>query len=360
VVSTGQSLEAATQVNSFTNIVFILFSAATLYVFWRFRARMGSVSLRTGIALFLIGQTVGYLNPQQQNLSIAIILTSIATLLISISILRQEIITPLKERTSQVEAMHRMSIAITSQLSPEVILDRIASQTAARLDADGVGVFLTSEDGVRLSAVDGLPEKLVDTVIPSGGIVEYVVESQAAVHYDDYRTQWHGVDDLPFASLSFGALLCVPLLYGESAIGAILAVVGNRRPSFIEDDKRLLEMLAAQAAVAIQHAQLFTQQQVLTDEIAAARSQLETLLTSTENPVIAVDKNLMRIFTNAAADRLFPPLQHSLQPISEILPPDTLPNTPIKVYRDIIRNRVHVYEIVLQDRVYLAHLAALE
>jgi len=317
--------------------------------------------MQIGLFSFLIGQVMGLLNTEQTGLSIAIIISSVAALMIGVSVLREEIILPLTERTSQMEAMHTMTLAITSQLAPAIILEQVAKQTADRLNADGVGVFLRDNSAIQLVAVAGLPRALLHTTLSSDtGVIGKVIRTGNTVHLDNYERDWHSTHDLPLARDTFGALLCIPLIYAETSIGAIMVVAGKRKQAFRTEDVHLLEMLSAQAAVAITHGRLFAQQRVLTDEIAAARNQFETLLASTENPVIAVNRKLEMIFANKAAERLFPSLRYTNQPVDEILPKNVLPEALLRVYRDIRRERVHIYEVVIQDRVYMTHLAAIE
>ena len=117
-------------------------------------------------------------------------------------------------------------------------------------------------------------------------------------------------------------------------------------------------MLGAQAAVAITHGQFFYTQQRLTQKIEQARTQLETVLTSTENPVIAINRRFEIIFVNTATERLFPVLKYTSQPIYEVLPQSIFPSY-LTAYRHIQRSRTYTYEIVYQDQVYLAHVAGI-
>jgi two-component system, OmpR family, phosphate regulon sensor histidine kinase PhoR len=360
----GLSIALSNTTNQINNVIppfYLIFVGATLYVFWRYRLRIPFAAQRFGILMFSAGLVIAIIRPGLPTTAVAVALCSVAGLLISLSVLRQQIIIPLRERTSQVEAMHDMSLAITSQLSPEVILRQIANQTLNRLNADGVAVFLTTPHGIEVGAVDNLPSTWAGTVLPTEqGIVGAVVRHGETIYLENYERDWPGADDLPYASLTFGAVICVPLMYAETVIGALLAVTGKRQHAFQPDDAHLLQMLGAQAAVAIKHGQLFTQQQTLNEEIASARNQLETLLTSTENPVVAVNRQLERVFTNKAAERLFPALQYATGPVTDVLPPQALPANLLTVVRNIRQRRVHTYEIVFNDRVYMSHIAPLE
>ncbi len=344
----------------FNVILSLLFGLTALNLIWRYRARLASTSLRVGLIGFFVGQAMGLLNPDLGTFSASIMLSSISVLVLGFAILHGEIILPLRERTSQVEAMHSMSLAITSQLSMDVVMDQIAKQAGNWLQADGVGIYLREDNRVRLSAVNGLPDRFVGLSMPmSVGVAGRVVHTQQSVQLKNYAMDWQGEPDLPLAKDTFGAVICVPLIAMGESVGALMVVASRHGRSFQPNDVDLLEMLGAQAAVAIIHSRLFSNQKRLTEDFEKARNQLKTVLTSTENPVIAVNRQLEVIFANKAAERLFPMLRYISQPLTEVLPADVLPEDYLTIYRDIRQNRAHIYELVHNERIYLCHLAAL-
>ncbi|MBN8639935.1 MAG: HAMP domain-containing histidine kinase, partial [Anaerolineae bacterium] len=132
-------------------------------------------------------------------------------------------------------------------------------------------------------------------------------------------------------------------------------VAGRQGRLFGREDVYLLELLGAQAVVAIVHSNLLEEQQELNRQVEYARSQLETVLSSTESPVVAVDRDYRLIFANPAARALFP-VRDDLPLVGQI-PPDALPTR--QLFRDIRRSRAHTYELALGDTFYLCHLAPL-
>lgn len=342
-------------------VFYLIFDTATFYMAWRYHRKIRSRGLVIGILLFVTGQSLGLLNPELRALSISINISSFATLLISFAILRQEIITPLAERVAQIETMHRVSLAITSQISIERVLDQIAVQAVGWLDADGAGIFLLRGESLELASVYNLPMKFIGAGMPLGeGIAGTVAKTHQSIHVENYRRDWHGVPDLPLARETFGAVISAPLMYGGDVIGVLMVIAGQQGRMFSPNDVHLLEMLGAQAAVAIAHSQLFADQRGLTHEVEAARSQLETVLLSTENPVIAVDREFHLIFANPAARTLFA-MDHTAKGklITQLVPRAALPGQFSKVLADVRRNRTHTYEVSLNGGIYLCHIAAM-
>lgn len=342
-------------------LFYLFFGSATFFLTWRYRRKIRSRGLVSGILLFVIGQTIGLLNPELRVVSISINISSAAALIISFAILRKEIITPLSERVAQIEAMHRVSLAITSQIALDTVLNQIAVQAVGWLDADGAAIFLTTPEGLQLATVYNLPRQFIGLrTEPGQGIAGRVAEKHQSIFVENYRRDWRDGYDLPLARETFGSVICVPLKYGSAVIGALMVIAGQQGRLFNRDDVHLLELLGGQAAVAIAHSQLFAEQEALTHEVETARSQLETVLVSTENPVVAADRSLRLILANPSAKQLFGISDNAEgEPLSDILPLQALPGNYRKALRDLRRDRAHVYEIAINNRVYLCHLARL-
>jgi signal transduction histidine kinase len=342
-------------------VFYLIFDTLTFYLVWRYRRKIRSRGLVAGIVLFVIGQSLGLLNPELRALSVSINLSSFAALMISFAILRQEIITPLAERIVQVEAMHKVSLAITSQIAIDTVLNQIATQAVGWLDADGSGIFLNRENELELATVYNLPRQFVHRRVAFGeGIAGKVAQTHQSIHVESYPRDWRGKEDLPLARETFGSVICVPLIYGGEVIGALMVIAGQQGRLFNPNDVYLLELLGSQAAVAIAHSQLFADQREAMRQAAAARSQLETVLIGTENPVIAVDRQLRLIFANPAAEALFS-IHNDMRDrlITDIFPAHALPSNFREVLSNLRRNRTHIYEISLDGKIYLCHLALL-
>jgi signal transduction histidine kinase len=344
-----------------SSVFYIVFDGATLYIIWRYHRKIKSRMLIIGIALFAVGQSLGFLNPELRALSISLNTSSLATLIISFAILRQEFIVPLAERVTQVEAMHKVSLAISSQIGIDTVLNQIATQAAGWLDADAAGIFLNVGNELELSTVYNLPGHFTQSRLKLGqGIAGTVAETHQSIRLENYRLQWRGEPDLPLAHETFGSVICVPLVYIGEVIGVLMVVSGHHGRLFEREHVHLLELLGAQAAVAIAHSQLFADQRELTHQVEAACSQLETLLISTENPVVAVNRRFRLIFANPAAKELFSFDENVKESsITDLLPAVAFPPHYRDALRDLRRSRVHVYEISLGDQVFLCHLAGL-
>lgn len=342
-------------------LFYLIFDGATLYLLWRYRRKIHSYELQFGLFAFVVGQSLGFLNPELQTISLSVTVSALATLVICFAIVRQEIIRPLAERNSQVEAIRKVSTSITSQSAIGLVLDQIASQAAELLGADGVGIFLKYDDVLRLETVYNLPKQFSGAQIGVGeGVAGRTVQTQQVIQLDDYGRDWRGKVELPLAKETFGSVICTPLIYGGEAIGALMIVAGRHGRLFEREDVYLLQLLGAQASVAIAHSRLFAEQVELTRQVEFSRSQLETVLVSTESPVIAVDRKFKLIFANPAARVLFSGINDiESTPVYRLLPSHAFPLDYRQLLREIKRNRAYSYEIMVGDRVYLCHAAPL-
>lgn len=340
---------------------YLLFDGAALFLVWRYRHKLRARALRLGIVGFIVGQSLGLLNPELQAYILSVSVSTFSALIIGFAIVYQEIIRPLRERNSQVDAIGKVSASIVSQNAVEEVLHEVTKNIAHLLKADAVAIFLLSGEMLRLETAYQLPRTFLGTHVRVGqGVTGTAVAKMELLQIDDYRRDWRGEADLPLARETFGSVLAAPLIYGHAPIGAVLVIAGRHNRLFEKEDAYLLGLLGAQASVAIAHSRLFSEQKMLTREVETARAQLETVLSSTESPVIAVNRELRLIFANPAAKALFS--THDVNDsvsISALFPENVFPKPVRSVLRTIRRDRVFNYEIALKQRVYSCHLAAL-
>lgn len=350
------------QSQPFLTLFYIIFDWGTLYLLWRYRRKARSRLVEVGIALFVLGQSLGFLNPELQVFSLSVNISALSALIISFAILRQEIINPLAERNSEVEALRKVNSAITAQAGIDQLLDQIAALAAALLGAECVGIYLKSNDSLQLAHAHQLPNDPARSHPASrNGLVGTVVHTRQSVLLDNYAREWRGDDDVPFARQTFGSVICTPLIHGDEAIGALMVVAAQHHGRlFWNEDVYMLELLGAQASVAIVHNRLFKEQAELTQQVEIARNQLGAVLDSTESPVLAVDRHFRLIFANPAAKSIFALPETGIdQPIQQVLPPAVLPKNYMGVIRHLNRHQAYTYEVAHGGKIFLCSLTAL-
>jgi signal transduction histidine kinase len=342
-------------------IFYLIFSGGSLYLLVRYRRKIRSRALQIGLLTFIIGQSIGFLNPDLQSFTLSTSISAIATLVIGFALLQQEIIRPLAERNSQVEAIRKAISSIASQSAVDTVLSQMARQSVELLNADGAAIFLLEDGELRLKTTHELPADLGGVTLRVGeGVAGTVVKTSQLIQLDDYARQWRDQPDFAIARDYFGAVLCSPLLYGGDAIGAMMIIAARHGRLFDREDAYLLQLLAAQTAVAITQSKLFNEQSALTRQVEQSRSQLETVLVSTDSPVIAVDRAFQLIFANPAAYALFHdrPLDRAAS-LAELLPASAFPPNMRDALRGIRKKRGYTYEATIGETIYLCHVAGL-
>jgi len=337
----------------------VFFDVISLFVMWRYRRKLQSQVLMVGIFIFAIGQGLILFNSDTNVAMVATAIASMGALFISFSLIRSEIIIPLNEQSTQLSTFHHVGLAISSQLSLDTVLNEIATQAAQWAKADASGIFLSNfNKELTLETVHHLPEQLIGLRVANGvGVSGHIFQTEKPLFLENYGRDWHDADEIPLARQTFGSVIGIPLRYAEQVIGVLLVIAGRQSTLLDREDVNLLEMLGAQAAVAISHSRLFNEQIQLVNEVQNARNQLEAVLSGTDNPVIAVDRNFRVIFVNSAAETLFEIKRGDY--VMDILPANLLPRARLSVVKILMRERRYTQEISYRDKEFMCHIAAL-
>ncbi|NUP88500.1 MAG: GAF domain-containing protein [Candidatus Sumerlaeia bacterium] len=152
--------------------------------------------------------------------------------------------------------------AISSTLELQPLLELILDLTTRELEAPQGSILLIDResDELKMLASRGLPREVVERgYIPRrGSIAEWVIEHAEPVLLDDKV-----VSDPRFESIVTGramrSSMCVPL----QAKGRVIGTINVTRPEggehFTADDLSVLQIMASQAAVAIENARLHSE-----------------------------------------------------------------------------------------------------
>ena len=176
----------------------------------------------------------------------------------------------MEERARQLAALNEVGGVITSTLDLSAVLNLIMDKAVELIQAEAGSLVLVAQDTSELvfevTAGPGSADLVGMRLPPGTGIMGTVVQDHEPVIIRDAQSdkRWAGEQDEEFVTRS---IIAVPMISRGRAIGVIELL--NRRDGipFDEDDARLLMAFAANAAVSIENARLFTQ----TDQALAAR-----------------------------------------------------------------------------------------
>jgi len=175
----------------------------------------------------------------------------------------------IEERARELEALNEVSSAIASTLDLDVVLDLIVQKASVLVKAAAASLLLVDEATDELVfRVSSTPD-LVGVRLPKGtGIVGRVAEQARPLIVNDVQRdeRWFGGLD---EKLGFGtrSIIAVPMISRGKVIGVLEFINRIDGRPFDAEDRRLLMAFAADAAIAIENARLFT----MTDQALAER-----------------------------------------------------------------------------------------
>jgi len=168
-----------------------------------------------------------------------------------------------QRRAQELAGLYETALAISSVLDTEELLQRLAGQVHRLLAPDSflVALYEPDEDALRVVLAQEKGEPAYDMLgmrrpLTEGGLTGWVMRERQSLLVGDLEKDplpakpWHG------GCCPARSWLGVPLIARDRLIGA-LSIQSFRPHAFGEADRRLLESLAAQVAIALENARLF-------------------------------------------------------------------------------------------------------
>ena len=177
-------------------------------------------------------------------------------------------------RIEGIVAVSQISRQINASLNLQDTLDAIVNAVARLLPCPLAEIDLWDEEQqmLTLQAIRSSPERAfpVGKSFPPGkGYTGWVVQHKQSLWVSDVDARSDLSPDILPGELSFKAYIGIPLLADGKLIG-VLVLVQDEAEAFDENDLRLLEALAGQAAIAIQNARIH-------DDLARHHRELSAL-----------------------------------------------------------------------------------
>ncbi len=175
-----------------------------------------------------------------------------------------------RRRSEELEALRQASLSLASRLELQPVLEAILEHTLKLIQADDAHIFLYDgekvsfgaalwKDGRRGGAYSIPREDGLTYAVARGG--QRIVAPNVNEH-PLYRNWAWG-----------GAIAGLPLRSGERVLG-VMNVAFDKPHPFDADELRVLELLADQAAVAIENAQLYSDLQQQMEQLKSTQAQL--------------------------------------------------------------------------------------
>lgn len=253
-----------------------------------------------------------------------------------------------RERT----AAAMIAIVGLSTLQLDELLDRLVKNIVQANEADVGAILLVHDDGetLRPGVYLGISEE--DTrglTIPFGqGFAGRVARERRPLIVEDAAND-PTIINPGFRREGVRALAGVPLLIGEQLVGVVHVGRKSYRP-FTAPEVRRLEVMAAQAALAVQHAILHERLLAVNAELVGANQKLQTvvqtmpagvaILEAPSGRVVAVNRTAEIIWGRQASQTQMERLHYALyQPNGEPYPWEDLPMARSLTQGEVILGR---------------------
>jgi Nif-specific regulatory protein len=163
---------------------------------------------------------------------------------------------PIPKDRQDLEALYRLAHVIHSFTSLQPLLENVVDLAISHLNAERGVVFLLNQQGEMMPTVARsiYPEELVDVQRVALSVVQATVATREGIRSDNAQSdpRFQSESAVHYNILS---ILCMPLVSGESAVGALYVDHGKRPGAFTERDHAFLKSFADLASSAIRAAQ---------------------------------------------------------------------------------------------------------
>ena len=191
-----------------------------------------------------------------------------------------------QQRLARYERIMEISQQLNSVLDHVQLLRRIIAAALELTETEAVSILLvdpiTGELRFEQASNSTSASKMEDIIVPmEGSIAGWVVMHGEGRVIEDVRKDpnfFQEVDEeLEFITRN---LLAVPLRTHNKVIGALEALNKRNGERFTDEDVRILNILAGQAAIAIENARLFQQSDFMAEMVHELRTPLAAIKTS--------------------------------------------------------------------------------
>ena len=224
------------------------------------------------------------------------LLTTLAGSL-SVALENARLVHETRQRVGELATVNSVGQALSSQLDLDALIELVGEQVRLTFDADIAYVALHDEAAATIEFAyyyESGERRSEAPMVYGEGLTSQIIESREPLLLNR-KEQLEGQASIGTPSLSY---LGVPILAGNSAIGAISVQSIAEEGRFGEADSRLLATLAANVGVAIQNARLFS-------EVDRQKQYLEMLVEVSPAAVVVMDADERVTGWNPAAAELF-------------------------------------------------------
>ncbi len=196
-------------------------------------------------------------------------------------------------RAAELSTLHEASLAVGAQLTLTELLSLIARKSCELVKAESSAIYLCHDDtgSLTVKAEYNTRTSYLGRMLTYGeGVAGLVAITGKPMRINNY-TEWSGKAGAFSKDTDITAVLGIPLIAGGQVVGVMDIMDDMNRRVFNDDDVRLLNLLAPQAAIAVRNALLY-------DEVWRERDRVEAVLNSVKDGILMLDRNYNVVLAN--------------------------------------------------------------
>jgi len=234
-----------------------------------------------------------------------------------------------RRRARETHALLEAGRAVTASLDVNRTIRVVLEEARGVLGVDSCGLMTIdpATDELVMAASLDVPAALVSSVRlkPGEGVAGLAVLQRRPMQSPDLWADTRAMYQHLVRGSGFRSMLVAPLLRGDHAIG-VITVLRHDVHEFSAHEEELLVALASQAAIALEHARLYTELEEMvadrTRELDAQKRFVEVVLETMPIGVLVVDDLLNVVRINRAGARALACASDAHGPLAQFLPHD--------------------------------------
>ncbi len=187
----------------------------------------------------------------------------------SVAIQNARLFSAAEQRATELAALREIGQAITSQIELPAVLEAVVAGAMRLLNTQHTQVIVWDEQSQRLrygAALGTEAERVRTQTLELGrGINGTVALTRQPMILDDYQASPYALPEFPDVVTT----ITTPVIFGDRLLGVLHSHSTEPGRRFTDDDLRLFQMLASQAAIAIENARLFDEARTRTARLNA-------------------------------------------------------------------------------------------
>jgi PAS domain S-box-containing protein len=217
-----------------------------------------------------------------------------------IAIGRARLLAAERQRADEQEALRATMADLSAQLELSTLLQSVLERAVALLRVSHGELAIYDAPAQQLEIVASHNVGHRDTtgtrMAVGEGAMGYVARTREPLLIPNYL-EWAGRSE-QYAAVDFHAVMVAPLVVGGELVGAIAFMDRDPHRRFGEDDLRLLNLFAPQAAIAIANARLFTAAQ-------EQRQYFAELVSNSPVAIVTLDVGHRVVSCNPAFEKMY-------------------------------------------------------